>query len=373
MKILIIITKGEVGGAQMSVLNLARTFKQRGKEVVVGFGEGDFLKSELKKENIEFKQFKNLKRTHNIFSNIFFINEVRKFLNKNEFDVVHINSSNALFASLGAKLALNKPKTVFTFRGMSILDDNYRLGVVQDKIYRLFFKVFLKFVDVPVFVSQENLDKAQNSGLTTKGVLVYNGLSIEKQNFHSKSKARLFFEDKIGVKLDEKYLIGSIGRLAYQKNYEFLINNFSEVLKIKSNVVAVIIGAGDKEEKLRQLIAEKKLDKHIYLLGSIDNAGQYIKAFDLFVLVSRYEGLSITLIEALFSGVPILASDVGGNKETLEISEELFSLNNDNDFLLKFKNLQSVDSQKILENNQKQSEKFDLNKTVDGYLKLYER
>lgn len=373
MKILIIITKGEVGGAQMSVLNLARNLKQRGNEVFVGFGEGNFLKNELKKEDIDFKQFKNLKRTHNIFSNIFFVNEVRRFLNKNKFDVVHINSSNALFASLGAKLASIKPKVIFTFRGMSMLDDNYKLGLVENTIYSYFFKFFLKFVDIPVFVSRENLEKARNSNLTQKGVLVYNGLSFEKQNFFDKEEAKKFFESKIDIDLSDKYIIGSIGRLAYQKNYEFLINNFQEILKIKNNAITLIIGGGDEYENLKKLISEKKLSDKIYLIGSIDNAGRYIKAFNLFALTSRYEGLSITLIEALFSNVPILASDVGGNRETLGISEELFDLNNSDDFLLKFKNLQNISYQKILQNNQKQSEKFDLNKTVDGYLKLYER
>lgn len=370
MKILIIITKGEVGGAQMSVLNLARFLKKRGENVTVAFGDGDFLKNELDKSNIESIRFKNLKRTHNPFANLFFVKEIKEFLDKNKFDVLHINSSNALFASLGAKLSKNKAKTVFTFRGMSMLDDNYENNFLKKKIYYYFFKFFLNFVDVPVFVSKENLDKAKKSNLTEKGVLVYNGLSQENQQFYSQEEARRFFEGKIKRNLKDKYIIGSIGRLAYQKNYEFLIFNFKEILKIKENAIAIVIGGGPDEGKLKNLIVENKLENHVYLLGSIDNGSRYIRAFDLFILNSRYEGLSITLIEALFSGVPILASNVGGNKETLGIDEELFELNNA-DFLKKFEELQKVDKEKILQNNRLQSEKFDLNKTVVGYLKLY--
>ncbi len=370
MKILIIITKGEVGGAQMSVLNLARVLKKRGKNVFVAFGKGNFLKNELKKENISFYQFKELKRTHNPFTNIAFIYEVRNFLNRNQFDIIHINSSNALFASIGAKLSKNKPKVIFTFRGMSMLDDNYTNNPIKKLIYYYFFKFFLNFVDVPVFVSKENLNKAKNSKLTKKGHLIYNGLSKNKQIFYLKKEARKFFEEKTGKNLENKYIIGSIGRLAYQKNYEFLIKNFNEILKIKENAVAIIIGEGDKREELEKIIKSHNLTEKIFLIGSIDNGSRYIKGFDLFILTSRYEGLSITLIEALFSNIPILASNVGGNKETLNLEEELFELDNQ-DFLNKFKSLQNLNIDKIIENNKKQSDKFDLNNTANGYLKVY--
>ena len=81
-KVFIIITKGEVGGAQMSVLNLARGLEKKGLEVKVGFGEGNFLKNELDKSDIEHTRFKYLKRTHNPLSNLFFVWEIKNTLIK---------------------------------------------------------------------------------------------------------------------------------------------------------------------------------------------------------------------------------------------------------------------------------------------------
>jgi glycosyltransferase involved in cell wall biosynthesis len=89
----------------------------------------------------------------------------------------------------------------------------------------------------------------------------------------------------------------------------------------------------------------------------------------MFVLTSRYEGLSITLLEALKAEIPILASRVGGNAETLP-EEELFELNNKEDFIEKFKELlQNRDN--VTHKNLQRCEKFDLRNTVSGYLKLY--
>jgi glycosyltransferase involved in cell wall biosynthesis len=424
MKILLVITKAVVGGAQMSVLNLARELKMRGHEIIVGFGDGDFLPAELEKENIPYVRFRNLKRTHNPLAGLFFAWEMKNFLQKKSplpskdspsfsrrgvgvvlgdgsppllfkegsgggsltpplfqggvrggFDAVHFNSSNALPGALGVKLADKKIKTVFTFRGMSMLDEHYQINKILKFIYRLFFKIFLTFVDAPVFVSQENLDKFGRGQLTAKGVLIYNGLNPAKLNFFNKDESQKFLAEKSGQKyayFSDKYFIGSIGRLDYQKNYEFLINIFPEILKIKPEAIAVIIGGGPEEEKYRALIKKNNLGEKIFLLGSIANASRYIKAFDLFILPSRYEGLSITLIEALFAGLPVLTSDVGGNKETVGASEELYGLDKQTDFLAGFAAIQKSEVlNKILENNKKQAEKFILAKTADGYEKIY--
>jgi len=126
--------------------------------------------------------------------------------------------------------------------------------------------------------------------------------------------ARKFLEEKIKINLKDKFLIGSIGRLDYSKNYEFLIKVFPEILKVKPEAIAIVIGEGPERKKLENLIEKGDLKEKIFLIGELKDASKYLKAFDLFVLPSRYEGLSIILIESLFAQIPILASDVGGKK-----------------------------------------------------------
>jgi glycosyltransferase involved in cell wall biosynthesis len=372
MKILLVITKAEVGGAQMSVLNLARELKARGHEITVGFGGGDFLPAELDREQIAYVCFGSLKRTSNPFANLLFILELKKFLAGKNFQAVHFNSSNALFGAIGAKLADRKIRTVFTFRGMSVLDEHYKRGFVPKFVYFLFFKLFCLFIDRPVFVSRENFVKFGQGKITKKGILIYNGLDSRKQEFLSREEAKGDLVQTIKIDLSNKYLIGSIGRLEYAKNYEFLIKIFSEILKIKPEAIAVLIGGGPEEKKYRGLIKTLGLEDKFFLLGSIPGASRLIKAFDLFVLPSRYEGLSITLIEALFAGARILTTRVGGNPETVGADEELYELDNQADFLAKFQTLQNFETQiKVDANNQKQAQNFFLSKTVDGYEKVY--
>jgi len=374
MTILIVITKAEIGGAQMSVLNLAKGLKEDGYNVIVGFGDGDFLSQELKKQSIEIKRFKWLKRTHNLLANFYFIFEINKYLKeKRDIKVVHFNSSNSLFGALGVKAVFRKIKTVFTFRGMSVLDNNYKMNKLLRLAYFLFFKFFLLFIDSPVFVSKRNVEDARKSGLSNKGVVVYNGLGYDSLNFLERQEARNQFKDKFNIDLADKYVLGTIGRLCYAKNYEFLINSFNDILKVKSNAVLLIVGEGEERVKYEKLIKKNNLSNRVFLIGSIKNASKLIKAFDLFVLPSRYEGLSITLIEALFSGVPALVSDVGGNSENFPSDYELYELDNKKEFLEKFQRLQYEEVVKeIDEINKKQRKVFDIKNTVKSYKKIYD-
>jgi glycosyltransferase involved in cell wall biosynthesis len=377
-KILIVITKGEVGGAQMSVLNLAKELKKRGEEVELAFGEGEFLKTELEKEGINYYRFKYLRRTSNLVLNLLFTFEFKSFLKTKSFDIIHANSSNALFSLLGAKLRDKNIKTVFTFRGMSVLDENYQQSFFKKLIYFRYFKFFMKYIDYPVFVSRHNLELAKKIKLIEEnrenkeketGYLVYNGLDYDNLELLPKAKAR----EGLGIN-NNNFIIGSIGRLAYQKNYEFLIKVFPEILKIKPEARLIIIGEGEKRQELEDMIKElsvkdETIAEKIILKGNIENAYRYLKAFDMFVLPSRYEGLSITLLEALKAEIPILASRVGGNAETLT-QAELFELNNEKNFVDKFKYL--LDNKEgVIEKNLKSCEKFALGNTVSGYLKVY--
>lgn len=372
-KVLIIVTKGGVGGAQMSVLNLAKKLKDLDEEVWVGFGDGDFLKNELAKLGIPFHQFKNLKRTHDPLANLFFVYEMQTFLDKNNFQVVHFNSSNSLFGAIGAKLAKRKTKTVFTLRGLSLLDKNYQTNPILKYFYFWLFKFLLSFIDVKVFVSRHNYEYAEATNLIKNGEVIYNGLPADELRFLPKEESRNFLSNKTPVDLSDKFIIGSIGRLDYAKNYEFLINNFPKIIAAKKNAVLVIIGGGREKNIYQNLINSQGLNDKIFLLDEIAGAYQYINGLDLFTLPSRYEGLSITLIEALSSQIPTIASDVGGNSELLADERELFRLNDIKDFTDKLKLI--INDNKIKEelvrHNNEQSKKFDIETTAKKYLAIY--
>lgn len=362
MKVLLLITKAEIGGAQNFVLSLAKEFKKRNISVSVAGGEGNFLPQELDKNDISFHFIKNLKRSKNPFHLLFFVKELKKTIEKEKFDIIHFNSTNTLPGIIATKLSSTKPKTIFTIHGLSVLDPNYEIFKLFKKIFKLYFKIFLKYFDEIIFVSQHNLEEFLKQKITTKGKVIYNGVEI---NLLSDMQARNFILKKINLPITEKsFLIGSIGRIAYQKNYNFLIKNFTEILKIKPEAKLILIGDGPDKIKYENIIDDKNLKKHIFLLGEIKNASQILKGFDLFVLPSVYEGLSISLIEAYLADIKAMASDVGGNREIIGL-ENCFHLNDWNNFVEIFKEI--LIKEKPINNE----EKFSVREMADKYIDVY--
>ena len=384
MNILLIMTKGDIGGVSVFALNLARKLTENGDSVTVGFGDGDFLPKELDEIGIPHVRFKYLKRTHNPFANIFFIKEIKEYVNEHSFDVVHFNSSNSLFGSIGIKRASSKPKIVFTIHGLSFLDPNYHdASWIMKKVYFFLFSFLLRFVDTSIFVSKINKEVALRSGLISKGEVIYNAVHSSQVDFLSRDDAMEIIVEMIkkrtgkfpeGIKKSDM-ILGSIGRLAYQKNYEFLIKNFSKILKKHNDAFLIILGEGPKRKNYEDLIVSLGLEEKIFLPGEISQASRYITAFDLFVLPSVYEGLPITLLEVLFSDVPILATDVGGNSEAVNDSQEqLYCLDNAQDFLKKTDDL--LFNKKIRTvlaiKNSEYSKCFGVNEMASRYRTIYQ-
>jgi len=190
MKILLVITHGNMGGATNVVADLAKGLKSAGADVSVGFGEGNYLSHKLQGSSIPQFRLKNIERSANPFAAISFIFEMKRLVEKEGFDVVQFNSSNSLPGCLGVKLANKKTKTVFTVHGLSVLDENYGAFFLLKIVYYLFFKFFLSFVDKVVFVSKNNLEAAKGMKLVKDGSVIYNGLSPEELHFLKKSDGK---------------------------------------------------------------------------------------------------------------------------------------------------------------------------------------
>ncbi len=379
--IFLLCTRADMGGVQVFIRDLAGDLKRRNIPVTVGFGPaGDFLANELRKLNVSYVRFRNLKRSHNPFTSLGFIFEFKRFLNKNNFTTVHINSSNALIAAYAAKKCLprSKPRTIFTVHGLSLLDENYKKANWLKAFYLFYFKFFLKFVDKLIFISAENQKQTKSLNIAQENHIIYNGLEPSSINMlsHHEAQGQLSSaaDPKLHLNWIDSFAIGSVGRLSYQKNYDFLINIFPKILRVIPNAKLIIIGEGEDRAKLEEMIKTRKLKKSIFLTGNIINSARYLPAFDLFILPSRYEGLPLTLIESLFAGLPMLVTEVGGNTEILNnSSSQMYKLNDEDDFLTKFKNLaqHKMNREYLSKQNKEQAKNFLLSKSVNKYLELY--
>ena len=156
-------------------------------------------------------------------------------------------------------------------------------------------------------------------------------------NFKQLNKNKKIFEEKIDWLKNKNYII-SIGRLTKQKNFKFLINEFSKIKQIYSNLNLVILGDGDEKQFLKKLLKKKNCMK-IYLFWEIKNIYPFLLNSLFFVLTSEWEDPGFVILEAMFSKKLVLSSNCqSGPKEIIKdnFNGFLYEKNNSDDFKRKF-------------------------------------
>jgi L-malate glycosyltransferase len=159
-----------------------------------------------------------------------------------------------------------------------------------------------------------------SQGLDSKKInLIRNGVNLDIFQPGNSMEAR----KKLGLKNDQLILL-SIGSLNKNKNHALLINAFSEIVASKSPLHLYIIGEGEEQNRLKKQIKELELEQKITLIELLDHKSisEWMKAADIFILPSRNEGTPNSLLEAMASGLPVIASQVGGVPELIQESIE---------------------------------------------------
>ncbi len=111
------------------------------------------------------------------------------------------------------------------------------------------------------------------------------------------------------LNIEGKFVIGHVGRFNYPKNHSFLIRLFSRVAKSEENACLLLIGTGENEQMIKDLVSKEGLEKKVLLLGNRNDVQRLYQAMDVFVLPSLFEGIPMVGVEAQFSGLPCLFSE----------------------------------------------------------------
>lgn len=144
-----------------------------------------------------------------------------------------------------------------------------------------------------------------------KRFLVWNN-AINIENFLFDHSVRN--EIRKELNLEDKFVIGHIGRFCKQKNHKFIIEVFEEVLRKNKNSVLILAGKGELEDSIKELVKIKGIEDKVKFLGVRKDTSRLYMAMDCLLFPSLFEGLGIVAIEAQCSGLPVIASDVIPNE-----------------------------------------------------------
>lgn len=131
--------------------------------------------------------------------------------------------------------------------------------------------------------------------------------SIDTNKFIFNKEVRNFIREKYN--LQNKFVIGHIGRFFHQKNHDFIIEIFKKISDKNNNARLLLLGDGELRQDIEKKVEKYDLKEKVIFTGVKSNANEYLQAMDLFLMPSHFEGLPVTLVEAQASGVQSVISD----------------------------------------------------------------
>ena len=221
-------------------------------------------------------------------------------------------------------------------------------------------KAYSKFDEV-LCVSQTVKEGVEKKYNVKNARVLYNPINREKI-------LKLSNEKIDDIKLSSKFKLISVGRLSEQKGYDRLLRVFKKLKSDGLDIELILVGNGDKYNKLNKYILENKLEKDVTLLGFKENPYKYVRASDLFVCSSISEGFSLVIGEAMAVGIPVVSVDCPGPNEILYYGKYGKLVNNNEEDL--YNGIKEMINNKVLyeKYNNKANERgkmFSINKFIN--------
>lgn len=311
-KVLLIITKSDpFGGAQRYVLDMARGLKRDGFDVVVAAGGTGRLFERLSKENIRTIQIEQMQRDISLTKEVHVLKELLSIIRSESPDIVHLNSPKAGgLGGLAARIAGVK-RIIFTGHAWAFNEDRNALSKLAIYIFT-WFTILLSHQTICVSHKTKQ-DIIHLPFVGSRCVVVHNG--VEAREFSDRSDAREALQALVPESPSDGPWIGTIAELHKSKGHTYFLDALGT---LSTPFFYAILGSGELEETLKQQVDELGLSERVHFFGYIDEAPRYLKAFDIFVLPSTTEALSLSILEAGQAGLPVIASRVGGIPEIID-------------------------------------------------------
>ncbi|MCC7094970.1 MAG: glycosyltransferase family 4 protein, partial [Ignavibacteriaceae bacterium] len=238
--------------------------------------------------------------------------KIRRIIKENKYNIVHCHSTKAGFVGRLAAFLSRHPNVIYSPHGFMFCDTRIRAR----RLLYLKLEKYLGYITnklIAVSGSERDLALEHKIVPSKKVITLYNSIDPGDYSDH-------VYENKVSEKLKTKnsdIIIGTVGRLYYQKDPITLIKSFKIINETIPNTKLVFVGDGPLITDCLEEIHKLNLQNKIELAGFQKNSKDYYRIFDLFVLSSRYEGLPYALLEAMIMGIPAVGTNVVGIKDLI--------------------------------------------------------
>lgn len=300
------------GGTQKHVIDIAKKIDKSEFQI-------DIVFSTKRNKNFDQESRGIFNRTYGLpisrsgsLTDIPNILRIRKIIKQNKYDIVHCHSTKAGFVGRLATFISRHPNVVYSPHGFMFCDTRIKAR----RLLYLKLEKYLGYITnklIAVSGSERDLALEHKIVPNRKVITLYNSIDPGDYSDH-------IYVNNVITKLkakDSDIILGTVGRLYYQKDPITLIKSFKIINDAIPNTKLVIVGDGPLIDECLELINQLNLQNRVHLAGYQKNSKDYYRIFDLFLLSSHYEGLPYALLEAMIMGIPCVGTNVVGIKDLI--------------------------------------------------------
>ena len=230
-----------------------------------------------------------------------YIKAVRKIFRENNYKIVHCHMNTMGIFAMYAAYKEHIPIRIL--HNHSMINHFFSRSEFKRNILKYILRTFCKIYPSHFCACS----KAAGNWMYGKNfnyTIFNNGINVDKFKFNPEIRESVRAE----LGLQDKLVVGHIGRFCPPKNHIFLVEIFNNLLSLHDNAVLLLIGEGELLDQVKLKVKQLNIEDKVIFLGKQNDTSKYYQAMDVFCLPSRYEGLPVVAVEAQCSGLPCLFS-----------------------------------------------------------------
>lgn len=285
------------------------------------------FKKELQENQISIKNIE-FSRNPIKLKNLKAYKQTKKILNDEQFDIVHCHTPICgVITRLACKKARRRgTKVIYTAHGFHF----YKNAPIKNwMIYYPIEKALSKYTDCLITINKEDYELAKKNFKKCKKIELVNGagINIEKFSTDLPNEPKNKLMQNLNLEKDD-FVILQVGELNKNKNQILAIETMNKLAKTNKKIKLLLVGKGKLEQFYKNKIIEYNLQNNVYVLGYRQDVPKLMKISNILLSLSYREGLPVNVIEAMASGLPVIATNCRGNRDLIFDGENGYIINN---------------------------------------------
>lgn len=285
--------------------------------------------------------------------------EIRRIISENDYDYLHFHAMSLSWPE-PILIAVKSGITQGIIHSHMVVDDNMAF---KYRVLHRFGK--LRLSSVKYYELACGAEAGRSMFGNDKFMVVPNGIELEKFKFSEDRRKAIRNKHSIP---DNVCVIGHVGRSGPQKNYPFIIESFSKVIKTDSNYRLLLVGDVEHDQNVQELITKYNCNDKVIFSGHVEDTSSYYSAMDIFFFPSLYEGFSVALVEAQASGLPCVVSKNVSFESRINADFEFVDIHSPNRAVQLLKELPKQNANRRMATD---NIPFDINKTANQMIEFY--